>query len=147
MISLVRDQGIVANSVRWTRSWRRCVPQEKLRCSYQKTECSLDMEQAKTPMPLHGLVVYTEELVHCPEGCKNQQKNETILSLSYLLTFGALASPTVSLFLLSLYSSLYFFLSLQIFPFSPHPSKQPYFDIISNIIPPPFSSLNFLKDS
>lgn len=98
MISLVRDQGIVANSVSWTRSWRRCVPQEKLRCSYQKTECSLDMEQAKTPMPLHGLVVYTEELVHCPEGCKNQQKSETILSPSYLLTFGALASPTVSLY-------------------------------------------------
>ena len=89
IISLVTDQRVEANSVSWTKSWRRLVSQEKLRCSYQKTECSLEMQQAKTPRPLHGLVVYTEVLVHCPE-----IKQSRPLPIS--LCLGSLASPVVS---------------------------------------------------
>ena len=100
--------------------------------------------------PLHGLVVYTEVLVHCPE-----VKQCHPLPISWYL--GSLSSPVVSfyscfnyiIFLTYLFKlehnyftilwwplpyinmNLYFFLSLQILPASPYASKQPYFDIIS----------------
>jgi len=68
MIPLVRDQGKAANSLLDKGLEKACSSRE-IKMLSPEMWMFTGHGKTKTLMPQHGLVVYTEKLVHHPEGC------------------------------------------------------------------------------